>query len=192
MGERKSDAFLDFDPEAKCTCWHPAMTAILMGRTLIGERVWDISRAIDVLESMNEIDSEKIAVMGNSGGGTTSYYAACMDERIKIVMPSCSICTYEKSINACVHCTCNYIPNIAKYVDMGDLACLIAPRPLVMVSGQFDKGFNIEGCKKAYATIEAIYEKAGAKDKCRMIIGPEGHRFYADLAWPVFEELADW
>ena len=52
--------------------------------------------------------------------------------------------------------------------------------------------FNIEGCKKAYSTIEAVYEKAGAKDNCRMVIGPEGHRFYADLSWPVFNELSKW
>ena len=192
FGERKSGEFVKFNPKEQTTCWHPAMTAILMGRTLIGERVWDVSRAIDVLETMPEIDSEKIGLMGNSGGGTTTYYAACMDERIKIAMPSCSVCTFEKSINACVHCMCNYIPGIANYFDMGDLACLIAPRPIVMVSGQFDRDFNIEGCKKAYNTIEAVYEKAGAKDNCRLVIGPEGHRFYADLSWPVFNELSKW
>jgi len=192
FGERKSDAYLKFVPDAKTTCWHPAMTAILMGRTLIGERVWDISRAIDVLETVPEIDAEKIALMGNSGGGTATYYAACMDERIKIAMPSCSVCTFADSIVAGRHCTCNYIPNIAKYVDMGDLACLIAPRPLVMVSGEKDPGFHIEGCRKSYETIEAIYAKAGAADKCRLVVGSEGHRFYADLSWPVFRELTNW
>lgn len=188
FGERKSEAFLKFEPKADTTCWHVAMTAILMGRTLIGERVWDISRAIDMLCTLPYIDSEKIAVMGNSGGGTATYYAACMDERIKVVMPSCSVCTYEDSIIAGRHCTCNYIPNIAKYVDMGDLACLIAPRPLIVVAGEKDHGFHIEGTKKAYDTIQKIYSRMGAKDNCRLVIGPEGHRFYADQSWPVFNE----
>lgn len=192
FGERKSDAYMKFVPDALTTCWHPAMTAILLGRTLIGERVWDISRAIDLLQQLPEIDSEKIAVMGNSGGGTAAYYAACMDERIKIVMPSCSICTYRDSIVIGRHCTCNYIPNIAKYVDMGDLACLIAPRPIVMVSGEKDNGFAIEGSRKQYKVIEKIYKAAGAEDKCRLVVGPEGHRFYADLSWPVFKELINW
>lgn len=192
FGERKSDAYLEFVPDALTTCWHPAMTAILLGRTIIGERVWDISRAIDVLETLPEIDSEKIAVMGNSGGGTATYYAACMDERIKIAMPSCSICTYKDSIVVGRHCTCNYIPNIAKYVDMADLACLIAPRPLIMVSGEQDTGFHIGGCRESAETIKKIYKKAGCGDKFRFVVGEEGHRFYADISWPVFKELSNW
>ena len=192
FGERKSEIMLRFMPEALTTCWHPAMTAILLGRTLIGERVWDISRAIDILETMPEIDSDKIAVMGNSGGGTATYYAACMDERIKIAMPSCSVCTFKESIGAGRHCMCNYIPNIAKYFDMGDLACLIAPRPLVMVSGEMDPGFLISGSRETYSTIEKIYKAAGAEDKCRLVVGDEGHKFYADISWPVFKELSNW
>lgn len=192
FGERKSEACLKFTPNDTTTCWHPAMTAILMGRTLIGERVWDISRAIDMLETLPEIDSDKIAVMGNSGGGTAAYYAACIDERIKIAMPSCSVCTFKDSIVAGRHCMCNYIPNIAKYFDMGDLACLIAPRPLVMVSGEKDNGFHIEGCRESYDIIERIYKAAGAENNCRLVVGDEGHRFYADLSWPVFKELSNW
>ena len=192
FGERKSPAYLKFEPEATTTCWHPAMTALLQGRTLIGERVWDISRAIDVLETLPEVDSEKIAVMGNSGGGTATYYAACIDERIKIAMPSCSVCTYKHSIIAGRHCTCNYIPNIAKYFDMGDIACLIAPRALVVVAGREDDGFLIEGCQEVYSTIEKIYKKEGAENNCRFLIGDGEHRFYADLSWPVFKELSNW
>ena len=192
FGERKSEAVLRMQSNANTTCQHPAMTAILMGRTLIGERVWDISRAIDMLETLPEIDKEKIAVMGNSGGGTATYYAACMDERIKVAMPSCSVCTFERSIVAKRHCTCNYIPNIAKYLDMGDIACLIAPRPLIVVAGEEDNGFFIDGVKKAYETIEKIYKKADAEGNCRLVTGGEGHRFYADISWPVFKELSNW
>lgn len=192
FGERKSDAVLLKQPGALTTCWHPAMTAIMMGRTLIGERVWDISRAIDMLETLPEIDSDKIAVMGNSGGGTATYYAACMDERIKIVMPSCSVCTFERSIVTKRHCTCNYIPNIAKYLDMGDLACLIAPRPLIVVAGTEDNGFYIDGVKKAFHTIDRIYKKADAEGNCHLVVGNGGHRFYADISWPVFKKLSNW
>lgn len=192
FGERKSDKALLFQPDSQCTCTHPAMVALLMGRTMIGERVWDISRAIDMLETFSELDMSRVAVMGNSGGGTAAYYAACMDERIQIAMPSCSVCSYKRSITAKRHCPCNYIPGIAKYMDMGDLACLIAPRKLVMVSGQEDNGFYIDGALDAYSTIEKIYQKAGAADNCRLVVGPEGHRFYADLSWPVFRELSGW
>lgn len=192
FGERKSDKELKFRPDAACTCAHPAMVSMLMGRTLIGERVWDISRAIDMLESFPELDMERVAVMGNSGGGTATYYAACMDERIKVAMPSCSVCSYKYSITAMRHCPCNYMPGIAKYMDMGELAALIAPRKLIVVAGEKDHGFLIDGVHEVYTTIEKIYEKAGAKDNCRLVLGPEGHRFYAEQSWPVFGELSGW
>jgi len=192
FGERKSPAQLAFTPNADCTCYHPAMAALLIGRTMIGERVWDISRTIDVLDAFPMIDKERIALIGNSGGGTATYYAACMEERIKIAMPSCSVCTYRHSITPRRHCACNYLPGIAKYVDMGDLSCLIAPRKLVMVSGELDHGFTIDGARETYATIEKVYAKAGAPDQCRFVVGEEGHRFYANPSWDVFRELSGW
>ena len=192
FGERKIEKELLSAPNSIRTCTHPSMVALLMGRTLMGERVWDISRAIDMLESFPEIDRNRVAVMGNSAGGTAAYYEACMDERIKIVMPSSSVCAYRRSITVKRHCICNYIPGIAKYVDMGDLACLIAPRKLVMVSGQEDSLFYFDGALDAYSTIEKIYKKAGAVGNCRMVVGAGGHRFYADLSWPVFRELSGW
>ena len=42
----------------------------------------------------------RLGIMGNSGGGTTSFYAACVDPRIKVCMPSCAFCPYYDSIIA--------------------------------------------------------------------------------------------
>lgn len=186
FGERKCerDKFL----WKNTTCEHPAMVALLMGRTLLGERAWDVSRAIDVMESFPEIDMEKIAMMGNSGGGTATYYTACLEPRIKVVMPSCSVCSFDRSIIMRRHCDCNYVPKMAKYMDMGEMAAMIAPRPLIIVAGEEDQGFRIDGTEKVFEVIKAIYEKEGAPDNCKLIKGPEGHRFYADLAWPAFND----
>lgn len=197
FGERISEksyieAARDFFEYDHTGCYHPSMVALLLGRTLIGERVWDISRAIDALEYFIEVDTDKIACMGNSGGGTATYYAACMDDRIKVAMPSCSVCTFIQSIGIMRHCSCNYIPRMAKYFDMGDIACLIAPRKLIVVAGKLDDGFYMEGTNDAYRTIEKIYEKAGCKENCRLVVGDEGHRFYADPAWKVFKEVSGW
>ena len=179
FGELKSRIQLDNDPNAETTCAHPAMTALLMGRTLIGERVWDVSRAIEIL------------LTGQSGGGTATYYTTCMEPRISMAMPCCSICSYNKSILWRQHCVCNYIPGIAKYVDMGDLAGLIAPRPLAIIAGVKDPDFHIDGSREIAETIQKIYDKAGASDKFRLLEGPEGHRYYAGLAWPAVHELFD-
>lgn len=192
FGELKSAAMLESFPERYTTCAHVSHTANLLGRTLLGERVWDISRAVDLLETMPDlIDSKKILLTGNSGGGTATYYTACMEPRITMAVPCCSICSFKNSIVWRYHCDCNYLPGIAKYMDMGELACLIAPRPLVLVAGVTDWGFHIDGSREVAGVAQKIYERAGAADKFRFIEGPEGHRYYAALSWPVVHELFD-
>lgn len=170
------------------TCANPAITAILLGRTILRERAFDISVAIDMLDNFSDIDKDKIALMGNSGGGTATYYTACFEPRIKVVMPSCAVCSFEYSIGTLRHCICNHVPGIAKYMDMGEMACLIAPRPLIVVAGEKDHGFLYPGVQKVYKVIEQIYAKEGAPDNCKLITGPEGHRFYADISWPTFRK----
>ena len=189
FGERLED---EGNSNADPICHRSAMSAIMLGRTMIGERVWDVSRAIDTLMNFKEIDTDKIGCMGNSGGGTITFYASCIDERIKVCMPSCSICTFEDSLIPIVHCVCNFIPGIMKYFDMGDLACLISPRPLIVVAGRKDDIFPIDGAIKAYNTIEQVYKAAGAAENCRLVIGKEGHQFYAKQGWSAFGELSGW
>ena len=169
-------------------CYISAMTAIMLGRTTIGERAWDISRALDVVLDRfgDRVDENKIACMGNSGGGTATLYAACLDERIAAAMSSCAVSTYYESIAKVKHCACNFVPSIALNFDMGDLCGLVAPRPLVVVSGQQDLIFPIESAKECFELAKDYYRAAGAPDSCAMVVGAEGHRFYAADAWPEF------
>ncbi len=167
-------------------CRQAAMRAMLLGRTIIGERVWDIMRLIDILqEKFTEIiDPEKILCLGNSGGGTATIYASAMDERIKISVPSCAVCRYADSIAAMAHCECNYVPYIAKDFDMGDLCAMVAPRTLVVVNGVKDDIFPIDGAKACVEVGREAYKALGAEERIVHVVGDEGHRFYADPAWP--------
>ena len=104
-------------------------------------------------------------------------------------MPSCSVCTYKDSIGAMYHCECNYIPGSAKYFDMGDLAILIAPRPLILINGREDPIFPEKGVLEVFDTIKAIYAAAGVPDRCRLVTGEGGHRYYKTIAWNAFDEI---
>lgn len=174
-----------------CVSNNESTAALLLGRTAIGERVWDVSRLIDVIEKhfAAYIDPKRIICMGNSGGGTAAFYASCMDQRICLSMPSCAVCTYEDSIMAMAHCACNFIPGIRKYFDMGDLAGLIAPRPFVMVNGEKDPIFPIHGVKKTEEIVKRIYRHLEKEERYCLVLGKEGHRFYPDEAWPVAKAL---
>lgn len=174
-------------------CQMPGCRALLLGRTLQGERVWDIMRLIDVIENefAEYIDAEKIICLGNSGGGSATVYASALEDRIKISVPSCAVSTYEASIGAMDHCICNYIPGVAKYFDMGELCAMNAPGCLVVVSGKDDPIFPLEGAKKCFADAKAVYETLGIGEKATHVIGNGGHRFYADDAWPVIHKYLE-
>jgi dienelactone hydrolase len=183
-----------YDPDRPFTderCRHQAMVALLLGRTLMGERVHDVSRAVTLLEELPEVDPRRIGCMGNSGGGSTTWYAAAMDERIAAVMPGCSVCSYEMSIGRIDHCSDNYLPGALAYFDMGDLAGLIAPRPLVLVAGDEDPIFPYEGVLAGEVTIRSVYRAFGAGDRVTLHTGHGGHRFYRD-AWRDFANLTGW
>lgn len=169
-------------------CHHLAMMCLVNGRTLQGERVHDVMCVVDAMLTFDAVDADRLAIMGNSGGGTTSYHAMALEPRLKVAMPSCSFNTYEDSILSILHCMCNHVPDIQQYMEMPDLAMLIAPRPLLIVNGAYDPIFPIEAAKAAFEIVKRIYEHAGQPDNCRHIIGEGEHRFYAADAWPVFDQ----
>lgn len=183
MGENSTD------PEHKPSCYEPAMRALLRGRTILGERVYDVDRVIDYLESRGDFDMTHLGVMGNSGGGTTSMFAGALLPRLTHVMPSCSFSSFAGSIGAMYHCSCNYIPGLYLYGESADVLGLTAPRDLVIVNGAQDNIFPLTDANREFARLEKIYEAAGAKGKCHHVVGPEGHRFYADPAWKVMLPL---
>lgn len=175
-------------------CHHAAMHALMTGRTLLGERVLDVMSGIDIAITLPEIDPTRIFCIGNSGGGTVSYYTAAMDERVAMAVPSCAICEYRSSILPIHHCACNYIPHALEWFEMSDLGGLIAPRPLVIVAGRKDPIFPYAGVQQSLSNLQAIYEAASAPARCHCVTGAEGHQFYPGEAWPVImaelEQLA--
>lgn len=173
------------------TCNDAAMVAMSLGRTLLAERVYDVDRAIDYLAQRGDVDMKRVGVMGNSGGGTTSLFSAAVLPRLAYSMPSCYFCTFAASILAMHHCVCNYMPNLPRWLEMDDVAGLIAPRPLVLVNGRTDDIFPIAAARKAFKRLELVYRAAGSPDNVRHVTGPEGHRFYAKLSWPVMNQLID-
>lgn len=187
MGERKPSRA---NRASNMHCQYAVGVALLLGRTILGERVWDIHKAIDAISAFPECDLDKILITGSSGGGTASYYAACYDERIKISAPNCAFCPYPESILDIWHCSCNYIPSAYQWFDMQDLSVLIAPRPLLTITGELDDIFPIAGVQRGFATVQEIYEMAGAPENCRLVTTPKGHYWCVDIVWPaILEEV---
>ena len=164
-------------------CHDATMHALMLGRTMIGERVFDVDRAIDYLETRGDADMRRLGVMGNSGGGTITLFSAALLPRVRVAMPSCYFCTFTHSVMSIYHCMDNYVPGLLNYAEMPDVLGLFAPRPVVIVAGREDPIFPIGGVRSAFRRLKEIYRAAGAENQCRLVVGPDGHRFYAEIAW---------
>ncbi len=157
---------------------------VLVGRTPIGDRVWDIERLIDWATGRADVDAARIAITGNSGGGTTALFAAACDPRITVAVPSSYFCTFQGSIGSIHHCECNYVPGILTLGEMYDVAGLIAPRPFCAISGVEDPIFPNQHTREAFAALKKVYQAAGVPERCQLYEGQGGHRYYKDGAWP--------
>jgi len=162
--------------------------AMMFGRTLIGERIHDMGRLIDFAETNGAIDTSRIVIAGNSGGGTVALFTAAMDERISIAVPGSYFCTFAASIIPLTHCPCNIVPGILGLGEMYDIAGLIAPRPMLAVHGAHDPIYPVKGTQEAFSHVSRIYDAHGASGRCELYVGEGGHRFYKDRVWSFIAE----
>ena len=156
-GERREKAKQSDQEEAflTSTCSNLAHMALPLGETVIGMCTWDLMRLIDYIETREDLDSQKIGCIGFSGGGMQALWLTAMDERIKYAMISGYFYGYKDSLlELNGNCSCNYIPHLWEYVDMGDIGALIAPRPFMIESGTKDHLNGKRGVKNASEQVE--------------------------------------
>lgn len=178
------------DPNAKkkgpgtSSCQPAAGAALLFGETMIGWRVWDVMRTIDWIETRKELDARRVGCMGISGGGTCTVFATALEPRIRAALVSGYLNTFRDSILSLSHCMDNYVPGILNWAEMYDVAGLIAPRPLLVESGERDDIFPIEASRASFARVKKIYEVFGAGDLAEQEVFDGTHRFHGARGLP--------
>ena len=144
--------------------WH----WLSLGYTPAGVEVWNAIRALDYLETRSEVDAKRIGLTGISGGGAMTWYTAAVDERVAAAAPVCSTFTWGSQADHWVargQCDCIYYHNSYRW-DFPIVAALIAPRPLMIISGQKDTIFPPDGYHEVFQRGKKIYDLyAGANEK---------------------------
>ena len=171
------------------SCQPSSGAAFLLGHTMVGWRVYDAIRSYDYLSTRPDVDMERLGIMGISGGGTTSFYTAALDQRVKVAVVSGYFNTFKDSILSISHCIDNYIPNVLKYAEMYDIAGLIAPRALFVESGTEDTIFPIDATRSSYEYAKEIFKIFNAEDKLDIEIFEAGHSFYGIKAFQFLKHV---
>lgn len=170
-------------------CHDAAMHALMLGWTLLAERLHDLTVAREFLTCREEADTSQAVLLGESAGGTTGLYAAGLDPHWAGVVCACGFCTFRDGVMAIGHCVENYVPGLLPLAGMADLAGLVAPRPLLLIASDPDEFYPFAGVKTAHQHLASIYTATGASDALELHVGDRGHQFYADLAWPRIKAL---
>jgi dienelactone hydrolase len=189
FGER---AERQIDPASPVPCVDAAMHALLLGRSLMGERCSDVSAVIDWLAAEREtlgVDSARIHAMGHSAGGSVALFAAALDPRIGAVL-ACGCLGFVRDTigRRRDNQGQNVIPGILKWMEMADVLGLLAPRPFATVAGETDPIWPAAGAAAVVEEARAIYAAFGAAGRLVCTASPGGHMFRPDESWRALEQ----
>lgn len=146
---------------------------------------------IDETNDINQIDetnvrtevkeaNARIHVIGFSGGGLQALFLSALDDRIEKTVISGYYHSYKDTILRTNQCGCNFIPHIYEYLEIGDIGALIAPRPLLIESGDEDRlngRRGIEDVKEQVNITHGAYDIFNKRENLIHNIYKDGHRW---------------
>ncbi len=166
---------------------------LLVGDNVARYTIWDGMRALDYLASRPEVDPSRIAVTGNSGGGTHTAYLAALEDRLHVAAPSCYLTSWRKLLptigpqdaEQCLP------PFLAHGLDHADFIYAFAPRPYLMLPAIRDF-FPIQGARASFAEAAGVYDRIGAPEKIHKVEADDGHGYSQPRRMAAYEWFAKW
>lgn len=161
---------------------------------------WDLWRTVDYLQTRDDVDGERIGMIGFSMGGIQTWLAAAVDDRVKVAVPAIAVQSFrwsleneawqgrartiagahlaaakdlgEPQVNArvCRELWNKVIPGMLDQFDCPSMVRLFAGRPLLMLNGDLDPNCPIGGAKLAFASAETAYREAHAAEKLKIMV----------------------
>ena len=149
----------------------------------MGMQLWDSIRAIDFLESLPEVDPTHIGVTGSSGGGTQAFLLAAVDDRIKAAAPVDMVSATFQGDDAC-----EVAPGLRIGTNNVEIAAMMAPKPMLLVSSTHDWSRNTP--IEEYPWARSIYGLFGRPDLVSYALVDAEHNFNLASRESVYSFLA--
>lgn len=161
------------------------------GYTPAGVECLNGIRGVDYLISRPDVDPQRIAVTGISGGGAATYWIAAGDERISVAVPvsgMADLLSYipNRVING--HCDCMFLYNTFQW-PWTRIAALIAPRPMLFTNSDQDTIFPMDANERVSARLERLYSLYGVSDRFDTFVSIGGHAYRQDIRQAAFRFL---
>lgn len=157
------------------------------GRTLMGERLWDCIRCVDLLEAMPEVDKGRIGCGGLSLGGEMAMWLGAMDTRVRATVSAGFLTKMDQMERN--HCMCWKFEGLRERVDWPDVYAMIAPRALQCQNGlkEPENDFTVPLARKALEQVQVAYRDFDAADRVELDVHDGGHEIDLEPLLAFFE-----
>ncbi len=134
-------------------------------QSIMGLQTWNAIRSLDFVLSLPEVDPERIAVTGASGGGTQTMILSAIDPRVALSFPAVMVSTAMQG-----GCTCENASLLRVGTGNVEFAALFAPKPLGMTcANDWTREFSVKG----YPELQQLYAFLGAPDNVMLSRGEQ-------------------
>jgi dienelactone hydrolase len=163
--------------------------------------IWNNHRAVDLLESLPEVDHDRIGCIGHSLGGHNALFTAAFDQRLKAVVTSCGFTAFHHYYGGKLAgwTSDRYMPRIRDAYandpnrvpfDFHEVLAAIAPRGVFINAPLQDSNFENDGVKKVVLSAQRVHEFLGTKDKLVAVYPDCGHDFPDAIRQQAYDWLA--
>jgi dienelactone hydrolase len=165
--------------------------------------VWNNMCAIDLLQSLPEVDGTRIGCIGHSLGGHNTMFTAVFDNRIKALVSNCGFTSFPKYYGGKLKgwTSDRYMPRIASLFDLKpekvpfdfpEVVAAFAPRAFLAVAPLHDDNFEVSGVQDCLAAAAPVYELLRAKDRLAAIYPDCAHDFPPQSREAAYNWLDRW
>ncbi|HLV79386.1 MAG TPA: hypothetical protein VKT32_03860, partial [Chthonomonadaceae bacterium] len=157
----------------------------LWGITLMGLQTWNSVRALDFLAALPDVDAARLAITGESGGGTQTMILGAIDDRLAAVAP-CVMVSHTMQGG----CLCENAPGLRVDFSNLEIAAAAAPRPQILVGATGDwtrTTQTVEG-----PAVASIYKLYGAAERLQYTLYDYGHNINKASREAVYAFFGRW
>lgn len=165
------------------------LSSNLLGTSVAAYELFDNQCGLDYLLTRKEVDTSKIACVGNSGGGMQTIYFAAIDSRVKAIVPCSYLASRENTLATTGAADgCAQIPNEgAQHLEMSDYLIAAAPKPTLVLAGRYDF-IDYNGTLQSFNDLKKVYASLGHPEKLSLFTFDDGH----GISKPKREKTVQW
>ena len=160
-------------------------SAALWGINLMALQLWNSIRVVDFLQSLPDVDPDRIGCTGASGGGTQTFMLMAVDDRVKVAAPVNMISAQYQG-----GCNCENAHSLRLNMYNVEIGAMMAPRPLLLISATGD--WTVNTPQVEYPDIRSIYKLFDAEDKVHSVQIDAPHNYNKNSREPVYAWFGKW